>query len=233
MKKSIISLFLIFMLSGTAWAFNDKPYVSVVGTGVVEVVPDEMYWTLRIENFGPEIRPLSGMQSEVVAAVIRFLAESKIPEKEIQTTRPQIGERWGHQNGRRVKDGYYAASTIRFKLTDFSQYHNLWETLTGFNGMNVQDVAYGYSKKNKIQDRARALALINARDKAKQMAQELACDIGAPFMIEEASGSSGVFRKNMLMAAEADMGGRGQESYAPGQIKIENRVTVVFSLVCD
>ncbi|MCG8617792.1 MAG: SIMPL domain-containing protein [Desulfobacterales bacterium] len=234
MKKIfIIGLLFIFMLSVPAWAFSDKPYVSVVGTGFVEVVPDEMYWNLRIENSGQEIKPLSSLQGEVVAGVISFLKASKIPEKEIQTTRPQIGERWSHHKGRRVKDGYYAASTISFKLTDFSQYQNLWEKLTEFKGMNIQDVAYGYSKKIEAQAKARTLALTDARDKAKQMAQTLACDIGTPFMIEESSGNSGVFRKNMLMAAEADMGGRGQQSYAPGQIKIENRVKVVFSLVCE
>jgi uncharacterized protein YggE len=233
MKKIIIGLIFVIMLSVPAWAFSDKSHVSVVGTGFVEVVPDEMYWNLRIENSAQEIRPLSTLQGDVVAGVISFLKESKIPEKEIQTTRPQIGERWSHHKGRRVKDGYYAASTISFKLTDFSQYQNLWEKLTEFKGMNIQDVAYGYSKKTEARAKARTLALIDARDKAKQMAQTLACDIGTPFMIEESSANNGVFRENMLMAAKADMGGRGQQSYAPGQIKVENRVKVVFSLVCE
>lgn len=233
MKKSIISLFVFLMLPVQAWAFSDTPHVSVTGTGFIETAPDEMFWSLSVENTGQEIKALSARQNEVVSGVIAFLKKAKIPENEIQTTRPRIGERWGHQNGVRFRDGFATSSAITFKLTDFSRYPYLWEKLTGFKGMNIRDVAYGYSKKKEARDKARTLALNNARNKARQMAETLECRIGSPLVIEAFDDGGGMMRKNVMMAAEADMGGRGRQSFAPGRIKIEAKVRTVFSLRCE
>ena len=43
MKKAILCLMLILLFSGTALAVKDKPHINVFGTGIIEVVPDEMF----------------------------------------------------------------------------------------------------------------------------------------------------------------------------------------------
>ncbi len=57
MKHSVLCLIVLFMFTGTGIAFDDSPQIRVTGTGTIEVVPDEMYWTLRVENQAPNQGP--------------------------------------------------------------------------------------------------------------------------------------------------------------------------------
>lgn len=57
------------------------------------------------------------MQSH--ADLIETLEKTDILKDDIQTTRMQLGERWDHKNGHRIRAGFFAASTISFKLIDF------------------------------------------------------------------------------------------------------------------
>lgn len=234
MKTNILCLVLVFMLTGTALGFQDKPHVTVFGTGSVEVVPDEMFWNLRVENNGREIKKLAARHSEIISKLIKALEAAGIPEDEIQTTRMQFGERWDHHNGRRVKAGFFSSSNVAFKLADFDKYQSLWQRLADFEGMNIQDVSYGYSKKIEARDNARTLALQAAEKKAEDMAKALRCDAGTPLFVEEIQGGRDIYRTNMAFAEKGALSDSSQpvKSYSPGKIRIESNVRAVFSLNC-
>lgn len=234
MKHSLLCLIVLFMFTGTGIAFDDSPQIRVTGTGTIEVVPDEMYWTLRVENHGPQIKALAKDHSDIISNLIETLEKTEILKDDIQTTRMQLGERWDHKNGHRIRAGFFAASTISFKLIDFQKYQTLWQELAGFKGMNIQNVTYGVSKKIAIQDKARTLAVTAAEKKARAMAATLKCDIGLPLFMEEIQGKHEMYRSNMVMADSGGFAGAPQagKSYAPGIVKVESRVNAAFSLKC-
>lgn len=233
MKKILLHTILLLILPFYCFAETATPHVTAYGTATIEVVPDEMHWSIRIDNHGPEIKDLSNSQVETVAAVLSYLKGEKILEKDIQTTRIQLKELWSHKKGGRVKDGYEATTAISFKLTDFDKYQRIWEGLTTFRGLNVNNVAYDSSARIYVQDEARVMAILTAQKKAMVMAQTLKCNIGHPLVIEDLSHGPDII-SNVEMAGGARMMSKtAAPSYSLGQIKIERSVRTEFSLKCE
>lgn len=233
LKKVIWAALLMLMMAAPAVHAKMPPHITVSGTAVIEVTPDEMIWFLQVENRGPEIKALAKQHSAIVTDVLSFLREKSIAKKDVQTSMMQFGENWNYQNGRRIAAGYYASSNIRFKLTDFSKYQGLWEGLSAKPGAGVTNITYAFAGRSRVQAKARHQALRAARDKAAAMAETLDASIGTPLAIEEISGPDAPRPRTANIAmAEADFKAGGEAGgFALGQMEIRSRVRVSFSLV--
>lgn len=84
------------------------PHVTVFGTATTEVVPDQMLWSVRVENKGPLLENVAEAHAMLVQAVLALLKESKVEGKVIQTSRMEFGENWEFVSGSRVREGYLA-----------------------------------------------------------------------------------------------------------------------------
>lgn len=233
MLKKIMYLTVLGLLPFFSAALAQMPpHITVNGTAVIEVTPDEMIWSLQVENRGPEIKALAKQHTAAMADVLSFLKEKGIAEKNTQTSMMRFGENWTHQSGRRMPSGYLAASNIQFKLTDFSKYQALWEGLSAKPGTGVKNVAYAFAGRSDVQARARQKALQAARDKAAAMAQVLGVAIGTPLAVEEIASPSSRPRTANLLMAEADFNSSSESGgFALGRMEIQSRVKVSFSLV--
>ncbi len=231
MKKVLLSTLLFLMLPLYCFAETPVPHVTAYGTATIEVVPDEMHWSISIENSGSEIKTLANSHTDNVAAVLLYLRNGNIAEADIQTTHTQLRERWGHKKGRRIKDGFIATTAINFKLTDVLKYQVIWQNLSGLQGVNIKNVSYDYSKRIEVQDKARIMAIQAAEKKARTMANTLKCDIGQPYAIEDLSSHAPDIISNTEMSGGARLMTKASPpSYSLGQIKIERRVKIVFYL---
>ena len=231
MKKILSVLIFVMALNLPAWAEDTDPRVTVYGTAVVEVTPDEMNWSLKVSNKGPGIEALAEQHSEIVLSVLSFIGKAGVAKDDTQTTMMQFGENWEHSNGRRVQKGYFASSRITFKLTDFSKYQYLWTGLAEIKDMSIQNISYGYSKRTEAQDKARVDALLAAREKAVTMAKTLDVRLGAPLVIEDDPSYAEPRRSNMMMAEAAGFKSGSQGGgYALGKIEVMSRVKIVFEL---
>ncbi len=232
MKKILCTLIFILALSLPAWAEDIEPRVTVSGTAIVEVTPDEMLWSLRVANKGPGIEELAGQHSDIVRSVLSFIGKAGVAKDDTQTSMMQFGENWEHENGRRIQKGYFASSQITFKLTDFSKYQHLWIGLAKIKDMSIQNIGYGYSKRIEAQNKARVDALLVAKEKAFTMAKTLNVKLGDPLVIEDDPSYAEPRRSKMMMAEAAPFrsGSSDGGGYALGKIEIMSRVKVVFEL---
>jgi len=236
MKKPIIYIMALIILSAvSAWAGEIQPRVTAYGTAIIEVTPDEMFWSLNIENRGSVINTIASRHSSIVAEIIAFLDDMEVAENDVQTSMMQFGEKWVYKDGQRFKTGYYASSQITFKLTDFLQYQPLWEGLSERPGVSIHNIRYGYSKHIEIQNKATNDALLVAGKKALAMAETLKVGLGNPLLLEENPSLKTDFRSNALMANGASFKSASPETrgFALGKIKIQSRVKVVYGLVSE
>lgn len=230
MKKIVWTVIFILFLSIPAWA-RDQPHLTVYGTAMIEVTPDEMYWTLKVSNKGGNVEELAEQHSNIVLSALLLVGESGIAKEDTQTSMMQFGENWEHQNGRRVQDGYFASSRISFKLTDFTKYQHLWISLSKIKDMSIQNIGYGYSKYIEVQDKARLDALLAGQKKAYAMAKTLGVDMGDPISIEEGQSFNEPRRSEMVMASDNSFrAGSKAPGFALGKILIKANVTLVYEL---
>ncbi|MDB6064484.1 MAG: hypothetical protein JWR26_692 [Pedosphaera sp.] len=237
MKKTIIAAIIISVLL-SALAHSEEitlPHVTVYGTATTEVVPDQMVWSLKIENKGAALDGVARDHSKVVESVLKFLRDAKVDDKAIQTSQMEFGENWEYLSSSRVKAGYYAATSVSFKITDLNLYQTLWFGLSKMPQVSVAAVTYDHTRRIQYQNETRQKAVQAAKEKAASMARALGSEISEPLLVEEDialespwSGNNAMY--NNVRVSQND-GGAQIESVAPGTIPIKTRVRAAFRLV--
>ncbi|NLE37100.1 MAG: SIMPL domain-containing protein [Pirellulaceae bacterium] len=236
MKRTILCTMTAIFCGVTAWADDVRPpQVMVFGTATNEVVPDMMVWSLVVTNTGESLEKVAQRHSEVVAAVLTLLKDTKVPEETLQTARMEFGVNWTYRGNSWVREGYSASTRIAFKINDFGAYGALWMGLAKISEVSVESVSYDHSKRIDLRNETRAKALLAARKKATAMAEALGSKIGEPLLIEEdISVNEGVRQSAMSNFTEKSEPVREIESaLAPGTIPIRARVKVAFRLVLE
>jgi len=236
MKKLIfcLGLLFVFCLSATA-AEIEEPHVSVVGSATEEIVPDKMLWHLFVSNKDMELLKASTDHRTSVNRVLTILKKVNIPEDKIQTTRMSYGENLVRKGNNYVKEGYIASTTIIFTLENFSNYNQLWTDLAKVPGVSIKAVNYDSSKREETVKNVRAKALLNAREKAKAMANTLSAKLGDVLVIEDQSypiiQTWGTTQYEPYYLSTMDYSGAATKiPIALGKIPVTMNISVAFKL---
>ena len=146
----------------------------------------------------------------------------------------QFNENWTHVKGESVLDGYYASTTVSFKLLDFKKYGLLWGNIANTPGGSIQNISYGYAKQKNVQMQAKIKALKAAKEKARLMSQALNENKNSisktPYLIEEIPDADLTPNTIMARASFAKVAGSEVQAFSLGKIKIKSQVRVVYLL---
>ena len=206
----------------------ESPQIMVYGTAVTMIVPDEMTWNLTVKNIGSELKDVAERHNKIVKKTLQILREEKVKEEEIKTARMEFGENRQYKDGSNVKEGYFASSGIDFKIKDFEKYRSLWISLSEIEGVSVNRINYGSSKRIEYQNETMKKALLAAKDKALMLAQTIRAGIGKALIIEEMESYSGPSPYNTVSVQTNDV--YSGEDFVPGKIPVQVRVKAVFEL---
>ena len=211
-------------------AADNPPHVTVYGTATTSVAIDQMDWKIRISNKEPSIEEVAKAHSSTVQSVLNFLMENDLPEHCIQTSGMEFGEHFVSSKLKgRVRDGYQASSSIKFKVTDLSKYKDLWSGISRMKNVSLNGITYDNSKRIKHQNETRQKALLAAKEKAETLAITLGSEIGKPLFIEEER--FGYSRNNFNNVYATNEQVVINDAFAPGQIPITVQIKASFLLV--
>jgi uncharacterized protein YggE len=233
----LLRLVLPVLLLSTAHLVANEiqpPHITVSGTAVTEVVPDEMLWSLEVQDKHASLENAARDHAKSVEAVLSLLKGLDLDQKHIQTSRMEFGENRELTSGSWIKSGYFSKTAVSFKLTDFDLYQRLWAGLARIPGVSIQGVSYDHSKRIEHRKDARRKALETAKEKASEMARTLGAEIGEPLVVEEDSLGSEWFSANSLannVRTVGDGNTRDDHQLALGTIPIRAQVKVSFRLL--
>ena len=228
-KITLLLSTLMFTVLVTSAADN-PPHVTVYGTATTSVAIDQMDWKIRISNKEPGLEEVAKAHSSTVQSVLDFLMENDLPEHCIQTSGMEFGEHFVSSKLKgRVRDGYQASSSIKFKVTDLSKYKDLWSGISRMKNVSLNGITYDNSKRIKHQNETRQKALLAAKEKAEALAITLDSEIGKPLFIEEER--FGYSRNNFNNVYATNEQAVINDAFAPGQIPITVQIKASFSLV--
>ena len=211
-------------------AADNPPHVTVYGTATTSVAIDQMDWKIRISNKEQSLEEVAEAHSSTVQSVLNFLIENDLPEHCIQTSGMEFGEHFVSSKLKgRVRDGYQASSSIKFKVTDLSKYKDLWSGISRMKNVSLNGITYDNSKRIKHQNETRQKALLAAKEKAETLAITLGSKIGKPLFIEEER--FGYSRNNFNNVYATNEQVVINDAFAPGQIPITVQIKASFLLV--
>jgi uncharacterized protein YggE len=229
-RKATLLLSTLMFTVLVSSAADNPPHVTVYGTATTSVAIDQMDWKIRISNKEPGLEEVAKAHSSTVQSVLDFLMENDLPEHCIQTSGMEFGEHFVSSKLKgRVRDGYQASSSIKFKVTDLSKYKDLWSGISRMKNVSLNGITYDNSKRIKHQNETRQKALLAAKEKAETLAITLNSEIGMPLFIEEER--FGYSRNNFNNVYAANEQAVINDAFAPGQIPITVQIKASFLLV--
>ena len=121
---------------------------------------------------------------------------------------------------------YTCSTQFTFTLTDFEKYGPIADALSKLDGIQVQSVDYASSKEDATRREALKQALLNAHDKANDLAVTANCYIDKPLEILEGTPDNGP--RPMMMGRTLNVSATPEA--VPGQLEISAAVTVTYDL---
>ncbi len=228
MKKSL--LILLVLTTSLAMSQNGiKPTVSVVGEGIINVVPDEVTITVQVENKGEDPILLKQKNDESVNAVLTFLNNMKLDKNDISTQYVRLQKNYDYQT---KTYSYYANQSIVIHLKDLSKYEELMNGLL-INGINrIDGIRFATSNEEKLKLESRKKAMLDAKTKAEKYAGVLNQSIGKAISISEFSNNNQppVVYAEATLKMSADNSGSDRQTISIGMIEIRSSINVIFEL---
>ncbi len=245
----IAGLILVLVLALGAWteqgqAVSQEPRrITVSGEAEVRVVPDEVILTLGIETWDKNLETAKRQNDDVVARVLALAADHGIATEHVQTDYVNIEPRYrnGYYEDRDFI-GYFVHKNIVITLRDLGQFEGLLSDALEAGVNYVHGIQFRTTELRQYKDQARALAVHAAQEKAAAMGGELDQKLGEPLAVQEEqigwwSGYNAWWGSNwgngMTQNVIQEIGGAAalaDSSVAPGQIKVNARVSVTFEL---
>jgi len=206
------------------------PLVSVQGSSLIYKAPNEVHFSFTVETSAQEIADARKQNEAIVNACLKYLREQGVEKKYIQSQHMSVGR--NYTRNRKVFDGYIATQTIFVCLTDVGSYGTISDGLLQKEISRLSGPVFKTSDLKTIKNEARRKAMLDARDRAKLLAEALGQRIGKAKLISEVEYYSN--RNTGAYSSGVESGNSGSDEnsgFAPGQLEIKAVVNVSFKLL--
>ena len=126
MKKLILISSFVFLLAPAAVAQNniEPPLITVTGQAEVRVPPDEVVFTLQIENVDRDLLVANKRTDDSVKEILSVARKNNIKSEDIQTSQISVQPKYNtddmpydeRNRVKRVLSGYEVSKTVAIRL---------------------------------------------------------------------------------------------------------------------
>lgn len=205
--------------------------VTVVGTAIIKVVPDEMNWTVQVSVNDATLAAAKARHDASLDAALKYIKGLGDAVKDLQTGGITFDKATYFGDDEDLKKHPFSCATqLTFTLTDFNKYGAIADALAKLDGLQVQSVGYSSSKERETRREALKQALVVAHDKANDLAVTANCYIDKPLEIieQDAQGWQPMYAANSMRAAPG--AAASTPGAVAGQLEISASVTATYDL---
>jgi uncharacterized protein YggE len=166
--------------------------VWVTGTGKVTVVPDIAVLSLGVEAQSTTVSEAQTDAAGAMTDVMAVLTGNGIADKDIQTQWYSIAPvtRWIDDYKEQITIGYRVTNTVTVKIRDIDRVGTIIDAITAAAGdlTRVNSINFTVDDTESYYDEAREKAVLDAMDKAEQIAAVAHFTLGNPIYVSETGG---------------------------------------------
>lgn len=167
-------------LKGVDPAYNS---ISVTGEGEIVSIPDVATFSFSVSADAKVVSDAQAEVTEKMDAILLGLEALGVEDKDIKTTDYSIWPKYTYQSticsptycppGRQVEDGYTVSHSILVKIRKTEDAGKALALAGDKGATNLSGITFAIDDPDKLLDEARALAIEDARAKAKVLSKEL------------------------------------------------------------
>lgn len=205
--------------------------ITIEGTGKVTGTPNIATATLGLQTTKGEVTSAQRENTEKMNAFIDGLKQLGIAALDIQTIEYSIYPqyRYDDETGKSEIDAYTVSQSVQVKIRDLTKISAVLGA-AGEAGLNqVSGVSFTIDDPETLRGEARTKALVQAREKANQLARSLGIRLGDVVSFSE---SGGGFPPPYppYYARELALGGGGAPAIEPGSLDVAVTVSVTYEI---
>lgn len=202
--KKIIPLFLIVLIIFfSVWSIesivnakarskeikNMKPEktITVSAEGRVVASPDMASVNFSVITEAKTAKEVREKNTVKMNSVIEYVKGIGIDPKDIKTTSYYLYPKYDYPNGRSILTGYTLTNSINIKVRDFSVLGDLIAKSVDLGINQIGDVQFSIENPDDSKAQAGAIAMKNAREKAKRLADQAEVRLGKIVTFSESS----------------------------------------------
>ncbi|MFJ7725405.1 SIMPL domain-containing protein [Neobacillus sp. NPDC097160] len=199
--------------------------IKVTGEGELAIQPDTASVKLGVITENKELITAQQQNSVEVTKVINALRGLGIPNNQLQTFDYRIESDYDFDQGKQIFRGYKITHLLQVKIEDLPLVGKVVDTAVQ-NGVNyVSNVQFTAKNKDTFYQQALVLALNNAIEKAKTIAETLNVTlIPTPSLVVEGGSSVQPFSH----PSETFVKGVSTTQFEPGQILVKAAISAEF-----
>ena len=239
--KILIAFLVLAALPAIALAQTniEPPLITVTGQAEVRVPPDEVVFTLAVENVDKDMVIASKRTDESVRQILAIARKNNVKPEDVQTSHISVQPKYNtddlpyesRDKVKRVLIGYEVSKTIAIRLRDISRFDDLLADVLKAGITRLTNLEFRDSQIRKHRDEARRMAIRAAQEKAKLLAGEIGQSIGPAYSITEESGADYSRSINQNVTTTSGASSDSESATAPGTISVTAQVTVRFRLM--
>ncbi len=234
----VVSTFYLLVGSFNGLKFSpqgeDKNTIEVMGEGEVFAKPDIAVVSFSVENEEDEADVALLENAKRTNAVIEFLKDSGIEEKDIKTTNFNLYPRYEYHSKEmeyyrgenRVLAGYEVIQTVEVKIREMGSIGNIVDGGVKSGANRVSGMDFRIEDEKVLKEEARQIAINKAKEEAETIAKQLGVKITKIISFTEQQDGGAVFMRTMGMG-EMDM---VSPEIATGENRISSRVYLEYEI---
>jgi uncharacterized protein YggE len=240
--KTIVRIFgALLLFAAPAFAQNniEPPLITVTGQAEVRVPPDEVLFTLAVENVDKDMLVANQRTDASVKQILAIARKNNVKPEDVQTSQISVQPKYNtddmdyeaRNKVKRVLIGYEVSKTVAIRLRDISRFDELLADVLKAGITRLSNLQFMDSQIRKHRDEARRMAIRAAQEKAKLLAGEIGQAIGPAYSISEYTSDVGrvsaTYQNATTAAGESS---ESESAIAPGSLSVTAQVTVRFRL---
>lgn len=216
--------------------------IAVDGKGEVFSVPDIATFSVSVEETEKQVSDAQSAASKKMNAIIAYVKESGVAEKDIKTTDYNVYPKYTWQQGacdslgrcpggEQVLDGYTVTQTISIKVRVTEKAGEILSGAGSRGATNVSGLTFTVDDEEKVLAEARTKAIADAQEKAEELADELGVELVriVGFYENGAAPQPMMYAKTMASGAAYDIA-ESAPSLPTGENKITSNVSITYEI---
>ena len=234
--RSIFFAIALFQLSDMSFAHADDKEmldtISVVGSGELEIVPDEFRFSVGIDSKAPDVQTAYESVERNTAEALKLLRRLGVKERNTQAMTAHINPVIDYKSRDRHVVAHEVKRDINVKVNDAEIYAKALQQLAAQGITRFGQLQMEVSNEREIIIQALEKAYANAEEKAQRLASKGNRRVDKLITLVESGAAQprAVFKSQpRALAIESDTGG-GAASVSVGVITIKRQVQATFAL---
>lgn len=235
----LILVLLIMIIAFLGASINEKnqtsenQVITVSGTGEVYASPDVGLINVSVRTEARDVATATNENTTKMNDVLSFIKSQNVQENDIKTTGFNINPvyAWEDKTGRRTLTGYEVTQTINVKIRDLTKVGVIISGATEKGANDVSSLSFIVDDDEKIKEEAKALAIANAKEKAKNLEAALGVKMVKIINFSESTYNPNYAAYDYSYKIESSSAGAvAAPSIQTGQNKITSNVTITYAI---